>query len=259
MSRCRMTRVEAGAVMTRVYSRRAAGDRRSGGEVVPELGDDRGVVRGQGSLALLAIDRGRGAARGERRACQDEIDARAVVPGKGQHAVVPPRVEAALLAVQAQGVAEAPGAHRVERRARLGVEQDGRLPYGRIVDVARLRRDVEIPAQGDRIVVAEAPVEPGAQAPQPGELVGPLLGADHLAVRHVDRRDAYPRDARGDEARLRVVVAVAETALHLAEPRARQDRDAVVRPLTVHRRFVTEGAQRVEGELGVLDLQLLEA
>ena len=57
-----------------------------------------------------------------------------------------------------------------------------------------------------RLLLEDRGPEVGAQALEPGKLVGAILGIDGLAVRHVDIHEPHGADGRRDDAPLRIIV-----------------------------------------------------
>src|SRR5947208_711371 len=221
--------------------------------------DDRDVVGGFLALALVAVDLDGEAARGQRGRQEDVVDPEPPAAVERPGAVVPPREEAALLAVESQRVLEAP-AHEVAEDGALGVaEHDLAAPLLRVPDVAVLGRDIEVAAERERLVGPGGGLEEGVEAAIPGELVGVLLGADLLAVRPVDAHDPEAGDARDQEAPLGVVSFAREPARDRLGAGAREDRDAVVGLLAGDERRVAERRELRRGEPVVGDLRLLQA
>src|SRR3990167_840609 len=224
-----------------------------------ERRDDRHVVRGLRPLALVAVDLdGRAPPRDGRRH-EDVVDPEPPAAVERPGAVVPPREEAALQAVQAERVAEAPGEQAPEGRALGLARHDLAAPPLGVPDVPVLGRDVDVAADGDGGPGGGAGGEKGAEAPVPVELVGVLLRADLLAVGAVDVDDPEPADVGDQQPALGVVAVVRERARHLGRLRAGEDGHAVVRALAGDEHPVAERLELRAREVLVGDLDLLQA
>jgi DNA topoisomerase IB len=74
------------------------------------------------------------------------VDTKTEVALERQGAVIPPAIQPAFLAMQAEGVAQAPGEQACESRTLVRVEQNLPISPGRVIDVACFRGDIEIAA-----------------------------------------------------------------------------------------------------------------
>jgi hypothetical protein len=94
--------------------------------------------------------------------------------------------------MQAEDVHEAPGAHALQRRARLGMEVDVLAEAHRVVDVNRLGRHVEVPYPQEWLLGRVVALEEGPQPRQPLQFVAEVLriGLTALGYVGVDDRDA---------------------------------------------------------------------
>jgi hypothetical protein len=66
------------------------------------------VVRGLLALPFVTVDLSGGATLGQRLGGENVVDPQAVIPGKGQHPVIPPRVDAAIGIVLTKNIRQAP-------------------------------------------------------------------------------------------------------------------------------------------------------
>ena len=97
------------------------------------------------------------------------------------------------------------------------------------------------------------------QPPHPLELVPVLVRTHAVAVREVRRLNADSVHRGRDEAGLRIVVVRAHPDLHILRFGPAQDRDTVVRLLSVDRCVIADVPYLVEWEGVIDDLELLEA
>src|SRR5688572_7299627 len=218
---------------------------------------DRGVVGRPLPGPRRAVDRAGRAALGERRRGEHQVDAKAMVAAECVHAVVPPAPRVLRLVEAAEQVGEAERGDPRERFAFRDADVDGSFPRRRVVDVAVLGRDVEVPDDQQVFVSGELRREAGAQALEPGELVRVLLRADRLAVRHVDVHQPDRADGGRDHAPLRVGIRRHAAGDVEGDP-ARDDRDAVVGLLAVERRLQPERPELRAREVLVGELEFLQ-
>ena len=127
--------------------------------------------------------------------------------------------------------------------------------------VAVLRRDVEVAADGHRLICRRVRREVVAKPLQPGELELVLLAADGTAVGHIDAGDPNPPARRREDAALldRVGKLRRETGPGLLDPDPRQDGDAVPTAVAVMGGLVAQGRERQGGKSGIGHLRLLQA
>src|SRR5687768_11916458 len=125
---------------------RDLGHRRRG---YPYLRDDRSMIGRTLALAWLDVDGASGAFHGEFRRQQDVVDTQPPAALEGHQAVVPPGELLFGLIEKAKRIFQPDIDHLTERGA-LGLgEMDLSFPALGIVDVARLRRDVEVAEHGE--------------------------------------------------------------------------------------------------------------
>ncbi len=108
------------------------------------------MVRGALALARVPVDESPAHSVGQGLRQQHEVDPHAPVIVEVTGAVIPPGVKTVLLVDQPKGVDEPDGLDLGERGP-LGLADVGRAEeLGRVVDIAILRCDVEVSANGDR-------------------------------------------------------------------------------------------------------------
>ncbi|OPZ08892.1 MAG: hypothetical protein BWZ07_03083 [Alphaproteobacteria bacterium ADurb.BinA280] len=81
------------------------------------------------------------------------------------------------------------------------------MPGNRIVDVAILRRNVEITHHQQARIIAQLALKMARDLVQPIQFVGELFAAHGLAVDHIEIGDAHASDGRNQNAALRVIQA----------------------------------------------------
>src|SRR6185369_15659868 len=127
---------------TRAGAQGALPNRRNGGWSRIQLADHGRMVRGALEPPRLRVDGARRARFRERAGEQHVVDAQAHLPLERVQAVVPPRERFLRLLEEAERIHEA----RIEQALQCGAfglaEEDAALPGERVVDVARVRRDV---------------------------------------------------------------------------------------------------------------------
>ena len=95
------------------------------------------------------------------------IDAQAHVPAERSRAIIPPGKLAAFLMVQAKRIRKSPAFDFVERSAFSLRTHDPFLPQLRIVNVAILRRHIEVAAKNHRRIDLHVIIEKQTQASHP--------------------------------------------------------------------------------------------
>ncbi len=186
------------------------------------------------------------------------IDAQAAVAAKRHLAVIPPAVLLLGLLEQAEGVGQAQGDERLQRVALRHRKVDPAFPFGHVVHIARLGRDIVVAEDRELRMRGHLGRDPGLQRRQPGQLVGVLVGADFLPVGHVRADEAHATDRRGQQALL-WIVEVRIVAYHVLNRQAGQDRHAVVSLLARERDLVAGSVEFGDRELVVGQFGLLDA
>jgi len=219
------------------------------------------MIAGTFVLARLPVDRARLDARAQRFAGQDDVDAQALVPAKGQVAVIPPAPALGWLFEQPERIRQPEGTQLLEMRTffRRAVDLSG--PGRGVMDVAVLGRDVEVTHQHQLRVALQFGGDKTPQRVQPAHLVDELVAVRRLAVGEVGADHAHitgwARYRGGDHARQLVIEA--RDVLHDLARRARaaEQRDAVVGLLAVEHDLVARSLdlglrELVVGKLGFL-------
>jgi hypothetical protein len=150
------------------------------------------------------------------------VDADAVVLLPSAGLIIPKAVEAARVRGRAQRVDQA-------ERYELAEFEAGRWQKQRVVDpilgtrgVARVRNDIEVPGQHQRLLVFEKLARMDDEPLQEGELIRIFLRAHGIAVRQIDaghpHHTVVGRDDCLDIARLRVVLVARQAPRDLERP-----------------------------------------
>ncbi len=212
--------------------------------------DDRSVVRRPFQLAWRLVDVTRATLLSERGRGEDQVDAQARVATEGHHPVVPPRIRFLGLFEQPEAIREPGAQQRLQRRAFGRAHVYRTFPGFGVVHVAVFRRDVEI-AQHDEVRMAR-PFRSDVltQRVEPAQLVGKLVRADRLAVRHVDVDDAQAPERSRQHAPLFVIEA-RNARDDVGGGIAAEDGDAVVSALSAERGIPAEGLQVGCGKIGI--------
>ena len=144
---------------------------------------------------------------------------------------------------------------------------DAALEPGRVVDVAGLQGDVEIPDHAQGVALALQFGQVALQAGQPFELVGVFLGAERGAVGHIEIQHPHTIDQGTDDAlllpqALGVVVAGQQgrkADLHVLQGHAADQGDAVVGLLAADLGPIAQGLEGFMGKAAVFHLGFLQA
>src|SRR6516162_2283792 len=129
------------------------------------------MIRRLRALSCLAIDVRGHAALGERGGGVEMIDAKSAVLGKRQHPIIPPAVPPLLGMVLTKRVHQPKVCHSPQGVSLSQGEEGLPLPKHRVVDILRLWRDVEVPADDQRIAGTVSKREIAPQPLEPLELV----------------------------------------------------------------------------------------
>jgi hypothetical protein len=76
------------------------------------------------------------------------VNTQSMISRKSELAIIPPTVQPAFAVMEPECIDQSPGTEFLERSAGPWVKQHRAFPSGGVVYVSRLRRDVEISAQG---------------------------------------------------------------------------------------------------------------
>ena len=144
---------------------------------------------------------------------------------------------------------------------------DSSVQARRVVDVAGLKRDVEVAHHHQGLPLRVLGIEVALQAGQPFELVGVFLRAQRGAIRHIEVEHPQSGDLGADhplllpQARsLRVIGQERrKTHPHILDRQTAEDRHAVVGLLAADRRFVAQGPEGRQGEELIGHLRFLQA
>jgi hypothetical protein len=187
------------------------------------------------------------------------INAQTHVATKGAGAIIPPGKLAAFLVMQPEGVSKSPSFYFVERKTLSLAAHYSLLPKLRVVNVAILRRNIEVSAKDHRRVRLVIIVEKPAQAFHPVKLKLKLFRADRLSIRYVNINNANSIKGRREEARVRSFLIFVIAPLNINAFLPRDDADAVITLLPEDTRAVTDSGEVLERKLVVGYLGFLHA
>ena len=118
------------------------------------------------------------------------VDAQPHIPSKGADTIVPPGIAFFRLPELAKHINHSKSQQVAECGALFVTEQHRTLPQRRVMNVALLRCDIEVPEQGKPWVALELLAHIIAEPLEPGELVGIFLRTDFLTIGNIDVDDA---------------------------------------------------------------------
>jgi len=161
--------------------------------------------------------------------------------------------------MQAEDVHEAPGAHALQRRARLGVEVHVFAQAHRVIHINRLGRHVEVAHPQERLLGRVVTLEEGTQPRQPLQFVAEVLriGLTALGYVGVDDRDAPYLGPQ--QAGLVGRPAIVQPEGHSRWRCAAQERHAAVGLLPPEGQVIAGLSQGLRREVGILHFRLLQA
>ncbi len=175
--------------------------------------------------------------------------------------IIPERVQAPGVGRRSQGVGQPERHEFAEFHPRLGQEQRVVDPLFRMGRVARLRNDVEIAGQDQRLFVLHELARMGDEPLHEHELVWVFLRTGRIAVRQIDARHPHDavagRDDRFEVTGLGVVLVPRQSARDLERPFG-ENGDAVERLLAVGLDVIAEFLDLHARKLVVEALDLLQ-
>jgi hypothetical protein len=155
-------------------------------------------------------------------------------------------------------IGEAPSFQRAHGGALRLAGEDRPTPEHGVPHITVVGRDVEVPADHERVRRIEARRHPRTEGVEPRELRLVRGRADRLAVHHVDTDHPEVSRLRRNDPRLLGDRIAVEPMADVLDTHPRQDRDPVVRPLAEHRALVAGTDELHRREELILDLDLLE-
>src|SRR6266498_610562 len=136
--------------------------RRSAGDSSLKLCDNGSMVRWPLPGAGLNVDPGISAAGDQRFGYPHVIDPQTPIAAKGSGPIIPPGKLSTLFVVKPERIGKSPALYFVEGCTLRLAAHDSLLPELRIVDVASLRRHIEVAAKDERranlvVIIEKAP------------------------------------------------------------------------------------------------------
>jgi len=188
------------------------------------------VVRGALSQPRFHIDPGFGGGCCQWRRRHDVVDAPSYLVGyRIPGTIVPVGVLVGLIGMEkAENIRKSPFLHALERRPHLGVKVDMIGKALGVVDVDRLRGDVQIAQPDQRLRWRVAALEEGTQALEPAQLVPKLVGIKSTPLGDVGVDDGHVAYSGPHQAVLVGRLAIRQAKGHVGRLLARDEGHAPV-------------------------------